>query len=102
MVRCIPNLVSTNMATKLQKHILYKTSMGEKLSVDKLCSVIESSEVLQPDLRISHPLTLPGSCLYLEFELNETQIEPLQSNFSKVYSRYLLKENRSKGNEDKQ
>ena len=37
--------VRTNMATKLQKHILYKTSMGEKLSVDKLCSFIESSAV---------------------------------------------------------
>ena len=69
--RCIPHLVSSKMAEKLQKHILYKTSMGEKLSVDKLCSFVESSEVLQSDLRITHPLNLPGNCLYLEFELKE-------------------------------
>ena len=68
--RCIPHLLSTNMATKLQKHILYKTSLGEKISIDQLCSFIESSEVLHPELRITHSLTLPSSCLYLEFEMS--------------------------------
>ena len=86
--RCIPHLVSPKMAELLQKHILYKTSLGTKLSVEKICSYIESQEVLQTDLKITHPLTLPGSCLYLEYELNESQIDTtLESNFTKVSRR---------------
>ena len=36
--RCIPHLVSSKMAEKLQKYTLYKTSLGQKLSVENICS----------------------------------------------------------------
>ena len=69
--RGIPNLVSSKMSKKLQQHLLYKSSLGEKISIDDQCSFIETNEVLNPDLKIDHPLTLPSSCLYLEFDVSE-------------------------------
>ena len=100
--RCIPHLVSAKMAERLNKHILYKTSLGEKLSVASLCSYVESSEVFQNDLRITHPLTLPGNCLYLEFELNESQLDTtLESNFTKVYSRDENRKDQKYGRDDR-
>ena len=48
------------MAKKLQQHLLYKSSLGEKISIDNICSFIESNEVLHPELRITHPLNLPS------------------------------------------
>ena len=88
------------MATNLQKHILYKSSLGEKISIDNLCSFIESSEVLQPELRITHPLTLPSSCLYLEFDVSENQLERLESNFTKIYQRNTKKNDNMYGKRD--
>ena len=87
-----PLFLSTNMAKKLQQHLLYKSSLGEKISIDNICSFVESNEVLNTELRIQHPLTLPSSCLYLEFDVSENQIERVESNFTRVSSRNNRKE----------
>ena len=41
---CISNLISTEMSKKLQQHLLYKSSLGEKISIDNQCSFVESNE----------------------------------------------------------
>ena len=97
VTRCIPHFLSTNMAKKLQQHLLYKSSLGEKISIDNICSFIESNEVLNTELRIQHPLTLPSSCLYLEFDVSENQIERVESNFTRVSSRNNRKEDKRYG-----
>ena len=81
--RCIPNLVSSKMSKKHWQHLLYKSSLREKISKDDQCSFVETNEVLNPDLKIDHPLTLPSSCLYLEFDVSENQIQPVECNFTK-------------------
>ena len=40
VTRCIPHFLSTIMAKKLQQHLLYKSSLGEKISIDNICSFI--------------------------------------------------------------
>ena len=100
--RCIPHLVSTTMAKKLQQHLLYKSSLGEKVSIDNICSFIESNEVLNPELRIPHPLTLPSSCLYLEFDVSENQIERVESNFTRMNSRSTKREDNKYENRGRQ